>query len=156
MTLGRDDSAKTPRYRASRSAGPDLLMNVVRTISKTLKESRGDYNQLTPVERHVQRVDVFDSYFTNDGLDGFFANVPLPEVWLETEDALEAVGAAPVAEVLRRARAAYTAAEELEDEDERNRAFLALKAFKREINGLGIDLEEVLRRYVDRNYPWLD
>lgn len=156
MTLRRADSINTPRYRAARSDGPDLLRNVVRTISKTLKESRGDYSQLTLVERHVQRADIFDSYFTNDGFDGFFANVPLPEVWQETEDALDAVGAAPVAEVFRRARSAYIAAEKLEDEDERNRAFLDLGAFRREIVGLGIDLEEVLRRYVDRNYPWLD
>jgi hypothetical protein len=104
----------------------------------------------------VQRVDVFDSYFTNDGLDGYFANVPLPEVWRETEEALEAVGAAPVAEVFRRARSAYIAAEGLEDEGERNRAFLALDAFRREINALGVDLEEVLRGYLDRNYPWPD
>lgn len=152
----RADFAETPRHRASRSDGPDLLMNVVRAISKTLKESRGDYSRLTLVERHVQRADVFDSYFTNDGLDGFFANVPLPEAWQETEDALEAVGAAPVAEVFRTARSAYIAAEELEDEEERNRAFLALDAFRREIVGLRIDLEEVLRQYVDRNYPWLD
>ena len=64
------------------------------------------------------------------------------------------MGAGPVAEVFRRARAAYTAAEGLEDEEERDRAFLALKVFRREIVGLGIDLEEVLRRYVDRFYPW--
>lgn len=153
---GHADSAKSPRYRAARADGPDLLKNVVQAISKTLKESRGDYSQLTPVERYVQRADVFDSYFTNDGIEGFFVNVPRPEVWQETEEALEAVGAAPVAGVLRRARAAYIAAEELEDEDERNRAFLALRAFRREINGLGIDLEEVLRQYLDRHYPWLD
>lgn len=148
--------AETPRYRASRTDGPDLLKNVVQTISRTLKESRGDFNQLTIVERNVQRTDIFDSYFTNDGIDGFFANVPLPEVWRETEDALRAVGAASVAEVFRRACTAHIAAEQLEDEDERNQAFLALKIFKREINNLGIDLEEVLRQYVDRNYPWLD
>ena len=131
-------------------------MNVVRAISKTLKESRGDFSQLTMVERHFQRADIFDSYFTNDGIDGFFANVPLPEVWQETEEALEAVGVAPVAEVLRRARAAYIAAEALEDEDERNRAFLALDVFGREIRRFGIDLEEVLRQYVDQHYPWAD
>ena len=150
------DYAKTPRYRAARADGPDLLRNVVRTISKTLKESRGDYSQLTPVERHVQRVDVFDSYVTNDGVDGFFANVPLPEAWQQTEEALEAVGAGPVAGVLRRARSAYVAAEALEDEDERNRAFLALDVYGREILDLQIDLEEVLRRYLDRHYPWPD
>ena len=33
----------------------------------------------------MQRVDVFDSYLTNDGFDGYFANVPLPEVWQDTE-----------------------------------------------------------------------
>lgn len=155
MTFSRE-AAETPRYRASRADGPDLRMNVVLTLNKTLKESRGDYSQLTMVERHVQRVDIFDSYFTNDGIDGFFANVPLPEVWQETEDGLEAVGAAPVAEVLRRARAAHIAAEMLEDEDERNQAFLALDVFAREIRRLKIDLEEMLRRYVDRNYPWAD
>src|SRR5688572_4004571 len=115
MTLGRGNAAETPRYRASRADGPDLRMNVVQTISKTLEESRGDYRQLTLVERHVQRVDIFDSYLTNDGIDGFFANVPLPEVWQETEEALDAVGAAAVAGVLRRARDAYIAAEALED-----------------------------------------
>ena len=156
MTNERADYADTPRHLASRSDGPDLLRNVVRAIGKTLKESRGDYARLTPVERRVQRVDVFDSYFTNDGLDGYFANVPLPEVWRETEEALEAVGAAAVAEVFRRARSAYIAAEELQDEEERNRAFLALNAFRREINALGINLEEVLRRYLDQNYPWPD
>ena len=146
----------TPRYRAARADGPDLLMNVIRAIDKTLKETRSDYGQLAPVERHVKRVDVFDSYSTNDGFDGFFANVPLPEAWQETEDALVAVGAAPVADVLRRARVAYEAAEKLEDEDERNRAFLALDAFRRERVRLGIDLEDVLRQYVDKNYPWSD
>jgi len=155
---GRDrvTSAETPRHRAARADGPDLLMNVIRALDKTLKETRSDYGQLTSVERHVKRVDVFDSYSTNDGFDGFFANVPLPEAWQETEEALEAVGAAPLAEVLRRARAAYVAAEKLEDEDERNQAFLALDGFKREMRRLGIDLEEVLRQYVDRNYPWSD
>ena len=83
MTSGRN-SAETPRYGAARADGPDLLMNVARAIGKTLKESRGDYSRLTPVERHAQRADVFDSYFTNDGFDGFFANVPLPEAWQET------------------------------------------------------------------------
>ena len=156
MTTGPADYAKNPRYRAARADGPDLLKNVVRTISKTLKESRSDYGQLTLVERHVQRVDVFDSYFTNDGVDGFFANVPLPEAWQQTKEGLEAVGAAPVAEVLRRAQSAYVAAEKLEDEDECNQAFLALDKFKDEILRLEIDLEEVLRRYVDKNYPWLD
>ena len=156
MTFGRADAPGTPRHRASRADGPDLRMNVVHMIARTLKESRGDYSQLTLVERHVQRVDIFDSYFTNDGIDGFFANVPLPEVWDETEAALQAVGAAPVAEVLRRARAAYVAAEALEDEDERNDAFLALKVFKREINQLNVDLEELIRQYVDREYPWTD
>ncbi len=156
MTLEPDDLTKLPRYRAARSDGPDLRMNVVHAISKTLKESRGDYSQLSLVERHVQRVDVFDSYLTNDGIDGFFANVPLPEAWTETEDGLEAVGAGRVAEVLRRARSAYIAAEELEEEEERNLAFLALDSFRREISGLEIDVEEVLRQYVDRNYPWLD
>ena len=155
MTIRRG-AAETPRYRALRGDGPDLRMNVVRSISQTLKESRGDYSQLTMVERHVQRVDIFDSYFTNDGIDGFFANVPLPDVWQETEEALEAVGAAPVAEVLRRARAAYITAEALEDENERNQAFLALKVFKREITRLNVDLEEVIRQYLDREYPWAD
>lgn len=154
--FGRSDTPKTPRYRAARADGPDLLRNVVLTISKTLKESRGDFNKLTLVERHVQRVDVFDSYLGNDGVEGYFANVPLPEVWQETEDALEAVGAGRVADVMRRARSAYVAAEALEDEDDRNRAFLALKTFGREIRDLKIDLEEVLRRYLDRNYPWPD
>ena len=156
MTNERADHADTPRHLASRSDGPDLLMNVVRAIGRTLKESRGDYAQLTPVERRVQRVDVFDSYFTNDGLDGYFANVPLPEVWRETEEALAAVGAAAVADVFGRARSAYVAAEGLKDEEERNRAFLALGAFRREIRALGVDLEEVLRQYLDRNYPWPD
>ena len=156
MTLGQPEAAKTPRYRASRADGPDLRMNVVRTISKTLKESRGDFSQLTMVERHFQRVDIFDSYFTNDGIDGFFANVPLPEAWQQTIDGLDAVGAGPVAEVLRRARAAYVAAEALEDENELNHALLALDVFAREIRRFGIDLEEVLRQYVDRNYPWSD
>ena len=156
MMNERADYVETPKHLALRSEGPDLLMNVVRAISKTLKESRGDYTRLTPVERRVQRVDVFDSYLTNDGFDGYFANVPLPEVWQETEGALAAVGAAPVAEVFRRARSAYVAAEELEDEEERDRAFLALDAFGREINALGVDLEEVLRQYLDRNYPWPD
>ena len=146
----------TPRHRAARADGPDLLRNVVRAISKTLKESRGDYSQLTLVERHVQRADVFDSYFTNDGIDGFFANVPLPEAWQQTEDALVAIGAAPVADVLRRARSAYVEAEALEDEDERNRSFLALDVLSREILGLRIDLEELLRQYLDKNYPWAD
>jgi len=156
MTFGRADAPDTPRYRASRADGPDLRINVVHSVARTLKESGGDYSQLTLGERHVQRVDIFDSYVTNDGIDGFFANVPLPEVWDETQEALEAVGAASVAEVLRRARAAYIAAEALEDEDERNEAFLALKVFKREINRLNVDLEEVLRQYVDRYYPWAD
>ena len=146
----------SPRYRASRADGPNLLLNVIRAIDKTLKESRGDYRQLTGVERHVKRVDVFDSYFGNDGIDGFFTNVPLPEAWQETEEALDAVGEPRVAEVLRRARVAYQAAERLEDEDERNRAFLALGVYRREILKLGVDLEEVLRGYIDRNYPWLD
>jgi hypothetical protein len=39
----RSDFAETPRHRASRADGPDLLKNVVRAISRTLKESRGDY-----------------------------------------------------------------------------------------------------------------
>lgn len=154
--MHNEDGAETPRYRASRADGPDLRMNVVRTISRTLKESRGDYRQLTMVERHVQRVDIFDSYLTNDGIDGFFANVPLPEVWQETEEALEAVGAAAVADVLRRARSAYLAAEALGDEGERDQAFLALKVFKREINRLNVDLEEAIKQYVDRVYPWAD
>ena len=147
---------ETPRHRAARADGTDLLMNVIRSVDKTLQETRSDYGALTAVERHVKRIDVFDSYVTNDGFDGYFANVPLPEAWQETADALEAVGAAPVADVLRRARAAYEAAEALEDEDERNQAFLALNVFRREMRKLEIDLEEVLRRYVDQNYPWSD
>ena len=150
----QDSFATTPRHRASRGDGPDLLRSVVQTIGRTLKESRGDFRQLTLVERHVQRTDIFDSYVSNDGLDGFFANVPLPEVWQETEHALKAVGAAPVAEIFRRARVAYVAAEELEDEGERNQAFLALDTFRRQIDDLGIELEQVLREYIDQHYPW--
>ena len=133
----RADFAETPRHLASRSDGPDLLMNVVRAISKTLKESGGDYTRLTAVERRVQRVDVFDSYFTNDGLDGYFANVPLPKVWRETEEALGAVGATPVAEVFRKARLFYIdKEEEFALEEVLGPVYHTLDAFRREINAL--------------------
>lgn len=154
--FGRATHPKIPRYRASRRDGPDLRENVVQAIGRTLRECKNDYNELTLVERNVQRVDIFDSYFTNDGLDGFFANVPLPEVWRETEDALRAFGAPAVADILHRAQLAYTAAESIEDPDAQNRAFLALNSFRREIRALDVDFEELIRRYVDRNYPWLD
>src|SRR5688500_19108275 len=77
-TLHGRDCMTTPRSRAARADGPDRLMNVIRTIDRTLKESRSDYGQLTPRERYVKRVDVFDSYSTNDGFDGFFRQRPAP------------------------------------------------------------------------------
>ena len=112
-------------------------------------------NPRTEVERTIHTANYLIAYLTNDGVGAYFAMYKEddPEM-TAAATAMRRIGADAVVPPLLRANAAHDAYCEAEDDDEVEQNYVRVSdEAEREIAALGLDLRELLRDFIRREYP---